>query len=367
MWKFTNGDLLMAAGPTGSAIPTPVIKKKKQSSWWDWLIERFLNLSEASNIGILFSIIGDWWEPILTVGSGIFARFIYYMDPLIYIFKSLVRITRVVGREAFGIQFEDELGTHKHQTKADLASLMLYGIAIGLFLAAPPVGVTIAWCLAIAGLSITGHFDYAYQEKLAKQKYEAARDNNRVPLPEVMAAHKDYVLKRNSKRLFYGMLLGISLLLICGSAVAFAPPTIVPILFVVAKAASVYLAGIALSRVINYVRSRMNKKSTPPSAEAAPTVVSSPALAKISKKLSDVKESKLANDNRPPNAHKQPALSRSYSAHHLFPEKDVKPSQKFAEKKYAVGYFSRKRSVSVDCISEQLKVPSPTAYSARRM
>lgn len=227
----------------------------EKKSWWDKLITFFVIMSEASNIGIVIDMASQWYKPILTVAGGILGSLVYYADPIIYCFKSLVRLTRIVGREVFGVTFEEEKnGAHKYQTAADVASLTMFGLSIALFigaLIAPPIGITVAWCFALGGLGIGGYFDYSHQEKLAHDKYKRLLDEG-APAHEIDNVRKDYISKRNSKRLFYGLLIGLTLLLICGSAAVFAPPALAPILYVVSKIASAYLVGIALSRFANF-------------------------------------------------------------------------------------------------------------------
>lgn len=228
---------------------------------WDKIIGIASGLSEASNIGIVISIISKWCQSILTAAGGFFSALIFYADPLIYCFKSLIRLTRIVARSVFNVKLDEEkIGQHKHQTAADIASLALFSFSIVLFLGllvAPPIGVTVAWCLALSGLSIIGHFDYAHQEKLAKERYEHLKHDlspNASPedRKQLQKALDDYNTKRTSKRLFYGLLIGLTLLLVCGSAAVFAPPALAPILYVVSKIASAYLAGIAIGRFGNW-------------------------------------------------------------------------------------------------------------------
>src|SRR5690606_5047935 len=69
------------------------------------------------------------------------------------------------------------------------------------------------------------------------------------------AAYAEYQNVKNGKRLFMGLLVGLAVLLVCGSAAAFAPPALVPILFIASKIASAYLGTIAAGRFLNWLAS----------------------------------------------------------------------------------------------------------------
>lgn len=329
----------------------------KKLSWWDKRITTFTILSEASNIGIVINMISQWCKQILTVAGGIFGSLVYYADPLIYCFKSLVRLTRIVGREVFNAPFEEEKnGVHKYQTAADVASLTLFSFAIAFFLGAmiaPPVGITIAWCCALTGLGIVGYFDYSHQEKLAKEKYHNLVDS-KAPIEEIHDAHKDYLSKRNSKRLFYGLMIGLTLLLICGSAAVFAPPALAPILYIVSKIASTYLAGIAISRFSNWAFPTFTNKITsflsncyhrlfPKNNENQSTPSSSPVLTPVNTHRLNIE---VKRTNVATNAYEYQPLPGSPS------ELSMK---KLGDEKIAINQVDRSLS---ECKATHFKLPS---------
>ncbi|OGO92673.1 MAG: hypothetical protein A3F10_00505 [Coxiella sp. RIFCSPHIGHO2_12_FULL_42_15] len=223
-------------------------------STWDQTEGALGFFSEASNVGIIIQMAGRWIPPLLTAFSGLFSTIAAISDPLIYFFKALIRALRIIGRHCFNVKFEAEKnGTHPWQTYGDIFSLVMFSLSIPLFLGiAGPVGVTLAWIFGLSGLSVVGYFDYSHQERLAKQKYLSVQKDSMVSSEEKHVIRCEYIAKRNSSYLFKGLLLGLFLLLICGSATAFAPPVIVPILIVISKMASVYLGGIAVARFTNW-------------------------------------------------------------------------------------------------------------------
>jgi hypothetical protein len=223
----------------------------QKKSIWDRAVHIFSILSEAANIGIVIEIIAKWWPALLTLGQGFLSLIPFYSDPIIYFFKSLIRLTKLVGRTLFGITFADEKnGGHPWQTLGDILSLSFFSLSVPMFLGAVvsgPVGITIGWSLALCGLCVVGFFDYRYQAKVAQMKYKQADEK------ESDLLFKEYRSKRNSYILYMGLLLGLGCLLICGSAALFAPPALAPILVIISKAASCYLGLIAAGRFYNWV------------------------------------------------------------------------------------------------------------------
>lgn len=141
--------------------------------WWNRLLT-FFGIQSNTNLGIVIETIGKWWKEIFTIAGGVFGSFAAFTNPIMYCGQALVRVLRVAGRK-LGIQLEDETAAHDYQTAADLVSFVLFGLAVTCFfgaLIAPPVGIAVAWLFALAGFGVTGYFDYAHQEKLAKEKFE---------------------------------------------------------------------------------------------------------------------------------------------------------------------------------------------------
>ncbi len=265
-------------------------KKKRKSYLWDKAVHYFGICSEAANIGIVLEIIGRWWPALMLVGGGFFSLLVFISDPAIYFFKSLIRLTRIIGREGFGIQFtEEKNGVHRWQTWADILSLTLFSLTIPLFLGlivSGPIGVILAWVFGLSALCIVGYFDYNHQKNRAYiqfmdchkvfandlDAFEKANDDDREEKYQAMLqsrqlkdeAYADYQTKRNSNRLYMGLLIGLAFLLICGSLAALVPPAIAPILLIVSKIASAYLVAIAVGRFSNWIRhKKVSTGSTP--------------------------------------------------------------------------------------------------------
>jgi hypothetical protein len=239
-----------------------IVKLKKKNYYWQKAIEAFNLMAELSNVGIFYKVVSSWLPFIQALGPilGLIAGI---ADPMIYFFRSLIRVTRIVGREYFDITFdEEEKGKHKWQTHGDLASLGFFALAIPLFfglIIASPVGITVAWGLAIAGLAVSAYFDYAYPARCAKKHFIDTLAAG-APQLEVDQAYEEYQTKKIAKRFFFALVFSISLLVLCTSAAAFAPPMIVPALFILSKIASICLALIAVGRFSNAYQKKIEAK-----------------------------------------------------------------------------------------------------------
>lgn len=243
-------------------------------SWWQKLVNFLAMMSEAANIGIVIEMISKWLPVLHTVAGGIFPIISALADVLIYGFKELIQFVRFIGREFFNVQFEEEkFGRHKWQRIGNFLCLSLFMLAILAFLGvlvSSPFGLTLAWSLALGGLSVVGYFDYYNQTRLAERKWQ---ENCKTYGPESIQsknAHQQFIAQQNSYRLFMALLVGLACLLICGSAAVFAPPALVPVLFIISKIASGYLGIIAVSRFTNWLWSNhlKNKQHTEEKPEA---------------------------------------------------------------------------------------------------
>jgi hypothetical protein len=237
-----------------------VVVGRKKNHNWQKAADGLNVMAEVSNFGIFIKVVSAWIPAIQALGAGAIGMMAAFTDPMIYFFRSLIRVTRVVGREFFGIVLDDEEnGAHKHQTKADIVSLILFSLAIPLFfglIIASPIGITVAWGLAISGLGVAGYFDYAYPAKRAKEKYEALKIDPAASPQDVANALKDFEIKQTAKRFFFSLIFGVGLLVLCTSAAVFAPPMIIPALFILSKVASALLGLIAVGRFVNSRRAK---------------------------------------------------------------------------------------------------------------
>jgi hypothetical protein len=214
------------------------------------------NLSDASNIGIVLHMIASWWPLILRL--PMFAFIVYIADPLIYIFKIIIRVVRAAARKMGLTAAEEEYGVHKNQTAGDIVALALFALVITLFfLGLGPVGEMLGWCVALAGLAVVFYFDFYHRTEFAKAEYEKSRLSER-PIAvqnedsekredfeegkETRFLKAKYEHIKFSRNLFVALLVGLCFLLVFGAAAAFAPPVLSSIFFVLSKIASVHLA-----------------------------------------------------------------------------------------------------------------------------
>lgn len=212
-------------------------------------------IADFANLSILIQIIGKWVPLVASFAAmGLVSAFLAASDAIIYFFRGLSRLTRIIGREVFEFTFKQENnGVHPLQTVGDAFSLGFFALAITLFsgvLIASPVGITLAWASGIIALSIVTYFDYVYP---AGQAYD--KMNNLPDGPDKIVAEKDYSEKNIEKYFMLAILLGLSLLLICGSASVFAPPLLSTVLHGVAKGAGLF---VILANVAKYTRKFYN-------------------------------------------------------------------------------------------------------------
>lgn len=237
-------------------VPPHLQKKKKR---WQRAVSTFNALADASNIGIVISMISKAWPAIMTVGGGILGSISWMTDGLIYTFRSLSEATRIIGKKFFGMNqenncpFEEEKnGVHPIQTPLQLLSTGLYAVAVALMfgaIIASPVGIALGWGLALTGLSIATYLNYVRPANLAKEKYTQLKEDPNANPNEVKAAEDDYHEKQKAKLVFVGILLGVAALMLCGTIAVFAPPALVPALLIISKLASAYLVVLNSYRV----------------------------------------------------------------------------------------------------------------------
>lgn len=244
--------------------------------WWK-TIEIFSVLSEFCNIGIVIGIVNLFYTPIRFIAFGAFALIEHYMEAFIYIFKALIRTTKILGRILFNIQFEEDVLQHnKLQTTLDLIALSLFIATVVLLTAVTSIyATTIAWVVSFIGLIVIDYSDY-YLTKLASR--ETLKNNVLKLLTMIQSQMTEQVVEdpqslmkafnelklhyfqheiKNKSFILYNMLLlGVGTLLICSSATAFTSGLTFLILGIIAKLASAYLGGIAIMRFHNYLKTK---------------------------------------------------------------------------------------------------------------
>lgn len=244
---------------------SPNFEEQRRNANWRKVDSGLSIAAEFFNSVIVIDIIGKWIPSVaLFFVGGPLGLLLLVGDQLIYLCRLLIRLTRLIGRNFLNVKFEeDEHGPpHKLQPLGDLLSLCCFALAIVFFagaLIAPPVGITLAWAMGLCGLGFISFFDYIWPEKQAKQKCERLAQDPHASEQEKIDAQKAYKNQKYSRRLFLTLLLGLSLLLVCGSAAAFAPPLLVPVLLITSKAASIFLGGVACFRFYHWYNTRPKK------------------------------------------------------------------------------------------------------------
>jgi hypothetical protein len=228
--------------------------------FWQKLVDGFDVAADLSNIGIVIHLISTWVPRLaFLASSSVIAFTALIADPLIYFFRSLTRLTRLIGRHYFGIAFrEEEINLHAYQSVGDIFSLTFFSSAAVIFalvaagIAASPVFSTIGWVLGLSGLSIVVYFDYYYAQKKAEENLNLLCDHKGIKRKDVRAAEDEYNYRKYAARLMISLVAMLSLALICGSAIAFAPLAVVPALTIIAKITSAVLVPITAGRLINF-------------------------------------------------------------------------------------------------------------------
>lgn len=234
--------------------------KEKRNERWQNTIGVLAVLAEIANVGILVEIIAKWIPRFAILAASSALRYLMAIaDPLIYFFRASIRLARIIGRNVFHINFEEEEHDsptfRKIRTVGDLISLTLFALAIltfAGFILTGPVGLTLAWGLSLSGLVPIYYFDYLRPAKKSGEKYYRYANNKEITQEVKERLKENYVNKKNSMILYITLLTGLVLLLICGTAAAFAPPFLAPILFYTSKMASLLLGAIACGRFVNF-------------------------------------------------------------------------------------------------------------------
>ncbi len=207
------------------------IRDKIKSAWacftnlfrgekkWHTIVCILTVLAVICNLGIFVHIAIPFLPfifhgAILAKASLFLQWFTYLSDPLIYIFKTLNRMTRYIGRRN-GVEFiEEKFGVHEWQNKADLFTTFLFLIAIAAFFtpaAIFPLQAFVGWVVGIIGVSINLYFDEIHPAKKAKIKYYESDLSQANEIQERWKQH-------HYEALFYGcIIVSLILFLPCSS------------------------------------------------------------------------------------------------------------------------------------------------------
>ena len=281
---------------------TPNELSQSNDHYWHNLTGFFSISSEVCNIGIVIGIVNLFFPEIMTIAYGVFGFLAHYMDAAIYLFKSLIRATKALGRHVFKIKFEEDVDKHTNtQTALDLLALALFITTIILLTAVSnPIAATVAWVIAWVGLGIVGYSDYYLPKKKLQQnlskiklalvslvetllnsskspespedqaKSDAEIKNGNSEIPnidklwnELTLSLSTYETTNKSFILYRFLMVGIGALLICSSATVFTTGTTCLVLGIIAKVASAYLAIIAICRLTNWFKITCRTKTEP--------------------------------------------------------------------------------------------------------
>lgn len=238
--------------PTAAASSAVLLN---QPQWWDRVSEILVALSHLANIGIVIAIIQPWLPFLATVGH-ILGPVTGVADPLIYVLKTLNSLWRLALRH-LGYQLVDEpYGHHRWQLQIDSMAIVCFVLAVVSFLgvmAAGPLGPFLGWVFGLSGMMMFGYSHEYTQYRLAEKEYEQAKLTYPEDSSELKDVEKHYLQKRREWVLCAALLAGLTVLLLCSTAAVFAPPAVVPILLIAYKIASVYLIGLNVCRLGNWV------------------------------------------------------------------------------------------------------------------
>jgi hypothetical protein len=258
--------------------PVREIERRSRNAKWQKFIDYLAISAELSNAGIFLEVVGRWLPPVARFVAVTPLAYLFLIgDPLIYFFRSLIRLSRLLGKNVFNVEFQEEKNgpPHKLQTLIDVLSLACFSAAVLLFcgvLVPPPVGITLAWTMGLCGLGFVSFTDYIWPEKLAHKKYQALLQDEAATPEMKEEAHKEYLQCKKASRMYLGLIANLAVLLICGSAVAFAPPLLGLCLYALSNTASLILGAIACGRFYNWYKSRNQETEVSPTASAKPPV-----------------------------------------------------------------------------------------------
>lgn len=261
--KIESNDLDLEEAEEQQLIsgPNTTLVVKRKNGLWVKIYDTCCTLAEISNVGIVIEILSKWIPSLLSF--TFFSVLTAFADPLIYLWRGLGSLHRVIGRGFFGVVFEGEEAKNKNtHIVADIVKLCFFALSIACFfgaIATGPLGTFLAWSTALCGLGVAAYFDYHYSTKTAKNTCDELTNDPNANPAQVKEAQEDYQNKKYSRNLYVTILIGLAFLLICGSAAAFAPPALVPILYIASKVASGFLALVNVGRVVNWA-STVRKK-----------------------------------------------------------------------------------------------------------
>ncbi len=249
-------------GPNTTAASSPLLLEAAADPsvhWWNKSALLLLISSELSNIGIVFKVLSPWLKFLQAFGSAI-PWMVFIADPLIYVFKALYRVLRITAR-MLNIKLSDEERPHPWQTAIDMVVIAMFAVAVLCFLGivvAAAKGIFVGWILGLSGMVMVGYVDYYHPYRQACKNYQQISMNLSLLSADLAVAKTAVQQSRRTWYLFAALLVGLTVLLLCSSAILIAPPAIIPILMIAYKVASAYLIGLAVCRFFNFLSTKIN-------------------------------------------------------------------------------------------------------------
>lgn len=223
---------------------------------WQGKANIFDLLADVANlIGVGTHIIISWLPIVLKpIADAILTPLTFVADPLIYCFRSIARTIKYIGRNYYHAKFEaEELSPdgkpHPLQKTADIATILIFALAIASFFLLFPYHSLFAWGFGSLGISVNIYFDHKLPENIAKAAFKSESKNEK--------ARTLYMQRYYSTRLYCILLLIIALFLILG-----APSLGLPVW--IAKSSSILLLGMNILRAVNGVSPETFNKCCPP-------------------------------------------------------------------------------------------------------
>lgn len=225
--------------------------KQKKNYWWQWWVDTFNACAEVANTGIGIKIVENWFPVLHSLLGGADAIIEANADPLIYFFRFLTRVVRVIGREYFHIVLDEEEKdrAHPHLTRGDIISGAFLMCSVPFFFLSPML-VLVGWGIAMAGMWTMFHYDYVYPAQKAFIDYRNARNEGHSHA-EVETAYHDYKTLEVSRNFYFVTLLSVMLLAITHAAIPVAPLIIVPVLTFISTLAGSMAALALVTRLYN--------------------------------------------------------------------------------------------------------------------
>lgn len=239
-----------------------LVLQQKKSATHDAILDATYVGSELANIGIVIQeVVGgvllnqQWIEIGIQVSR--------YSNPLIYAFKVMQRLLKLIGRNYFGLEFaEDEIGINPNQNFWDGISAVLFLVVSVLLAINIPVLTGVAWLIAPVGLLVVWKSEYGYQNQCAIQRQQNMKESEGL-FDEQSQAEADRVAvhKKFSSWALFGVIVFICLGMLAAHAAGipglnwiFNEYTLRAITMVTGIA----LASLAVFRAVNFFWERKN-------------------------------------------------------------------------------------------------------------